>query len=162
MAATAVSAHADPPAPASLCQARTPSTPLWPAETTIAHGTHEFTTTSLIVVPAGVTSVTVELWGAGGGGGGGATETYSEGGSGGGGGASGAYGRIVASVRPGATLLLVVGRGGSGGAVASAASGTGQGGGATALCDGTNPIAFVEGGRGGSAGSSSTSRRRGG
>ena len=63
-------------------------------------------------VPAGVTSITVEVWGAGGGGGS-SNNTNSNGGSGGGG---GAYARSVLSVSPGQTFYGFVGAGGTGAA----------------------------------------------
>lgn len=56
--------------------------------------------------PSGVTSVTVELWGAGGGGGAGATLNSGRGGSGAGG---GEYRKSVITVVPGNTYTIVVG-----------------------------------------------------
>ncbi len=58
-------------------------------------------------VPAGVTSITVDVWGAGGGGG---RRRSSDGASGGGGG--GAFSRSILSVTPGTTLTIFVGSGG--------------------------------------------------
>jgi hypothetical protein len=62
------------------------------------------------IVPAGVTSITVSVWGAGGGGGG--SDTNGSGGSGGGGG--GATTTTIA-VTPGDTFTYIVGAGGTGG-----------------------------------------------
>jgi hypothetical protein len=62
-------------------------------------------------VPAGVTSVTVEVWGGGGGGGG--RSSSRSGGAGGGGG--GAYAEGTVSVTPGESYTVMVGAGGAGG-----------------------------------------------
>lgn len=62
--------------------------------------------------PAGVNSVTVELWGAGGGGGGQATAMASDGGGGGGG---GAYSRTTVTVTPSTQYPYTIGTGGAGG-----------------------------------------------
>lgn len=66
-----------------------------------------FTTSGSFTIPAGVTSITVECWGAGGGGG--PVIPYSNRGGGGGG---GAYAKSVISVTPGATYSYVIGSGG--------------------------------------------------
>jgi len=71
-------------------------------------------------VPAGVTSITVQCWGAGGGGGG--SSTSGQGGSGGGG---GGYTTITYTVTPGQLLAYSVGTGGAAGAAGAAAAGTG-------------------------------------
>jgi hypothetical protein len=81
----------------------------------------EFTSTGTFTVPAGVTQMLVELWGAGGGGGNGevcnATDdhqglaTIAAAGSGGG---SGGYTRAALSVVPGKTYTINVGAGGNG------------------------------------------------
>ena len=74
-----------------------PLNPVIPTSTVYnTSGTHSF------VVPAGVSNLTVEVWGAGGGGG-------TDRGAGGGG---GGYARSVLTVTPGATNTLVVGSGG--------------------------------------------------
>lgn len=73
-------------------------------ETYNTTGTHTFT------VPAGVTEITVEVWGAGGGGG-----TRTNNGRGGGGG-GGAYARSVLTVIPGTSNSIIVGAGGGGSA----------------------------------------------
>ncbi|MEO8590336.1 MAG: hypothetical protein ABI432_13260, partial [Flavobacteriales bacterium] len=62
-----------------------------------------FTTSGTFIVPAGVTSITVELVGAGG----------SGGGNGGGGGGGGGYAKGTITVTPGASIPIVVGAGGS-------------------------------------------------
>ena len=59
----------------------------------------EYTSSTTFTVPAGVTAVTVEAWGAGGGGGN----------SGGGGGGGGAYATGTVSVTPGASVAITVG-----------------------------------------------------
>ena len=66
-----------------------------------------FTSNGTFTVPAGVTSVTVECWGAGGRGG-----TRSSNGVGGGGG-GGAYSQSIVSVTPGQAYTVVVGQGSS-------------------------------------------------
>lgn len=63
-----------------------------------------FTTSGTFVVPAGVTSISVQLVGAGG----------SGGGNGGGGGGGGAFAAATLAVTPGASIPVVVGEGGSG------------------------------------------------
>ncbi|PKP36557.1 MAG: hypothetical protein CVT97_08720, partial [Bacteroidetes bacterium HGW-Bacteroidetes-14] len=69
-----------------------------------------FTTSGTFTVPAGVTEITVECWGAGGGG---STRTSNAGGSGiGGGGGGGAYSRSVVPVTPGSIYSVEVGTGG--------------------------------------------------
>lgn len=70
-----------------------------------------FTTSGTWRVPCGVTSVTVECWGAGGGGGGKANNNNGQSGGGGG----GAYSRSTLTVTPGDYLNYVVGAGGTGG-----------------------------------------------
>ncbi len=76
-----------------------------------------FESNGTFTVPAGVTSITVEVWGGGGAGGpGGASQnytgywTYTAGGGGG----SGGYAKSMFTVTPGATYSIVVGAGGSG------------------------------------------------
>ncbi len=73
-----------------------------------------FTTSGTFIVPPGVTSITVELIGAGGNGGG----------NGGGGGGGGGYARGVFTVTPGTSYSMVVGAGGSG--LATIAGGLGM------------------------------------
>jgi hypothetical protein len=69
-------------------------------------GAQDFTSTGPWTAPSGVTSVIVQLWGAGGGGGSG--DCSGEGGGGGG----GAYTRSFLTVIPGATYTVNVGSGG--------------------------------------------------
>lgn len=64
-----------------------------------------------IIIPAGVTQVTIDAYG-GGGGGGSSANVSSNGGSGGGG---GAYAKGIHTVLPGSTYWYTVGNGGSGG-----------------------------------------------
>lgn len=81
--------------------------------------TQTFTTTGSFTVPAGITSIRVEAWGAGGAGGG-ATGNPSAGG----GGAGGAYVRNNAiAVTPGNTYTVTVGTGGVGNTTSNGPSG---------------------------------------
>ncbi len=75
-----------------------------------------FNSSGTFTVPAGITRIMVELWGAGGGGGGGGGSTSSStmGGSGGGAGAGG-YVKDILSVTPGASITVTIGIGGAGG-----------------------------------------------
>ncbi|MCD6017054.1 MAG: hypothetical protein K0S53_175 [Bacteroidetes bacterium] len=84
-----------------------------------------FTTvgTQTWVCPAGVTTLTVECWGAGGGSGGAGSVTNAAGGGGGG----GAYASSVLAVTPGTTYSLSVGAGGVGGASTGGNGGAGAG-----------------------------------
>jgi hypothetical protein len=103
--------------------------------------TSSYTTagSSSFVVPAGVSYLTVKVWGAGGGGGAGSGSS-GVGGSGGGGG----YAKGVISVTAGETLTVNVG---TGGAKASANGRAGNGGGASAVK--RSSTFLVEGGGGG-------------
>ena len=67
-----------------------------------------FTTSGSFTVPAGVTSITIQCWGAGGGG-----STITSNGARGGGGGGGAYASSVYTVTPGNTYNLTVGTGGA-------------------------------------------------
>jgi hypothetical protein len=118
---------------------------IWRPPPTAAHGVQEFTQSALIEVPVGISTMTVELWGAGGGGGGGSPETYSEGGAGGGGGASGDYVRGTIAVRPGVIYAVIVGKEGRGGAMAM----PGQQGEDSVICTGDVPLLVALGGSGG-------------
>jgi len=71
--------------------------------------TQTFTNTTTFTVPAGITSVTVECWGAGGRGGSANTPSTSKAGGGGGG---GAYSKKIITVTSGTTYDVVVGIGG--------------------------------------------------
>lgn len=97
------------------------------------------------VVPAGVTSLTLKMWGAGGGGGGGGTTSGAAGGGGG-------FVESTISVTPGETLTVYVGGGGNGGnfsASGSDAGGGGGGGGFSSIYRGGTPLAIAAGGGGG-------------
>ena len=99
------------------------------------------------VVPAGVTSLTFKMWGAGGGGGGGG----AAGGTGGAGGGGGYITGLI-SVTPGETLSVYVGGGGSGGLFnnrGNDAGGGGGGGGYSSLYRNTTALAVAAGGAGG-------------
>ncbi|PKN54104.1 MAG: hypothetical protein CVU56_28300, partial [Deltaproteobacteria bacterium HGW-Deltaproteobacteria-14] len=85
------------------------------------------------VVPAGVTSVFVRMWGAAGGA---SAASYPDGGSGGGGG----YAAARVAVTPGETLTVVAGAGGA------AVNFGGGGGGRSALLRGTTPLVVAGGG----------------
>ncbi len=102
--------------------------------------------------PAGITSVTVECWGAGGGSGG--VSNVLNAASGGGGG--GAYAQSVISVTPGNTHTILVGAGGAGGSTAGT---NGAGGGASSF---NSNVVSAAGGSGGSGSTSSTSLGAGG
>ncbi|MEP7265737.1 MAG: glycine-rich domain-containing protein, partial [Bacteroidota bacterium] len=101
--------------------------------------TQTFNSTTTFVVPAGVTSVSVQAWGGGGGGG----STGSTSGDGRGGGGGGAYsGGTLTGLVPGASLTITVGTGGPDG---SSSSGNAPSGGNTSV--GT---IVANGGQGGS------------
>ncbi|MCA9324891.1 hypothetical protein KDA23_02370, partial [Candidatus Saccharibacteria bacterium] len=104
-------------------------------------------------VPAGVTSVTVKVWGAGGGAGAGNNQSGS-GGDGGGGG----YAKSVLTVTPGETLNVVVGTGGAG---AGGNRRGGSGGGFSAVLRSSTYL-IQAGGGGGGGGAEGTSRGNGG
>lgn len=78
-----------------------PDTALWGQSMT-------FTSSGIFTVPGGVTSITVEAWGAGGGG----SKITSQKRRGGGGG-GGAYASSIIAVIPGNSYTIVVGRGGT-------------------------------------------------
>ncbi len=99
-------------------------------------------------VPAGVTSITVDVWGAGGGG---SRRSGSDGASGGGGG--GAFSRSILTVTPGSTLTIYVGNGGSSGA-------DGQNSWVSTTTSVANAIILAEGGQ--SPGDNSNNGDRGG
>lgn len=120
-----------------------------------------FTTqgTDTYVVPAGVTSLTLKMWGAGGGGGGGGNS--QPGGAGGGGG----YVTSTISVTPGETLTVYVGGGGAGGTFNSGgndAGGGGGGGGFTSVYRSSTALAIAAGGGGGGGGRQAVSGGAGG
>jgi Bacterial Ig-like domain (group 2). len=105
-----------------------------------------FSSSGTFIAPAGVTSVSVQCWGAGGGGGGSATNK-----SGGGGGGGGAFTvNNSVSVTPGTSYTITVGSGGTGG-IGNLSGGTG---GSTSANLGITVTA--NGGSGGNAPSSST------
>ncbi|HTA61699.1 MAG TPA: SprB repeat-containing protein, partial [Bacteroidia bacterium] len=124
----------------------------------------------IFVVPAGVTCINVQAWGAGGGGGGGDVKGGSDGGG-------GAYSTNTFTVVPGTTLTIIVGGGGlqgngcvantgggtggfglgnggtGGNAGASGCSGAGAGGGGgTGIMDGATILLVAGGGGGGGGG----------
>jgi len=100
---------------------------LFGLSTLYAQTTETFTTNGVFTVPAGVTEITVECWGAGGGGG-----RSSSCGAGRGGGGGGAYARSILTVSPGQQFNFTVGTGGTGGnltALANSGGATNFGGG---------------------------------
>ncbi len=103
--------------------------------------TQTFTTSGSFTVPCGVTSLTVQCWGAGGGGGGG-NGSNKDGGGGGGGGGCAIYDGIT--VNGGATYNYTVGLGGTGGAQGS----SGTAGGFTQIIIGATTIKGFGGGFG--------------
>ena len=122
------------------------------------------------VCPAGVTTISVKMWGAGGGGGGGASQPNNGltasvndqfgtphvlvvGGSGGGGGGAGAYMKAAVSVTPGHTYTINVGTAGTAGAVDT----NGGNGSSTQVLDGATVLATVASGGGGVKGVAQTS-----
>ncbi|MGB4967092.1 MAG: hypothetical protein WBO35_02715, partial [Candidatus Saccharimonadales bacterium] len=110
--------------------------------------------TSTFTVPAGVTNLTVQVWGAGGGGGAGS------GGSGpGGDGGGGGYSKAVLSVTPSESLTILVG---TGGLSAQALSDGGNGGGYSAVRRGGTFLLQAGGGGGGAGNRGSGGRDHGG
>ncbi len=95
------------------------------------------------VVPTGVTSISVKVWGAGGGGGGGGSTGA------GGNGAGGGYVTANVPVTPGETLSVYVGGGGNGGNNVSNTGSGGGGGGYTSIYRGSTPLVIAAGGGGG-------------
>jgi hypothetical protein len=114
--------------------------------------------TSPWTVPAGVTSIKVEVWGAGGGGG--------TGGGAGGGGGGGAYNVATFPVTPGHTFTITVGTGGSSGNAGGATSVTGVDGSVSANGGGAGGNASFDFGSfswiNGGAGSAATGNHNGG
>ena len=98
-----------------------------------------FTGSGTFTVPAGVTSLIVECWGAGGAGGG-TTANWQYGG---GGGAGGAYAKKLVSVVPGNTYTVTVG--------GTTAGSTGAGSQGSPSWFGTTGTVYAEGGAGGAA-----------
>ena len=101
--------------------------------------------TSTFTVPAGVTSISVKVWG--GGGGGGAGGSSAAGGAGGGAG----YVSGTITVTPGETLDVYVGGGGAAG-TRNTSGGGGGGGGSSTIYRSTTPLAVSSGGGGGGGG----------
>ena len=96
-------------------------------------------------VPAGTTSITAKMWGAGGGGGGGGTGTGAGGNGGGGGALTATFG-----VTPGEGLTLTVGGAGNGGGGYGSGGGSGAGGGGySRIYRSTTPLLIAAGGGGG-------------
>jgi hypothetical protein len=125
-------------------------------------GFTEFTTAgwNSFVVPQGVTTLLVEMWGAGGGGG--SASLLSAGSAGG----SGGYIRALVPVSPGDALSLYVGESGGGGQYSgTCGSGTASNGGvgeATDLFDGGGHLVLEAEGAGGGIGANADTSRGGG
>lgn len=114
---------------------------------------------SSYIVPAGVTELTVKVWGGGGGGAGSGWNAL--GGNGGGGG----YASSVLSVTPGETLTISVGGGGGGGGANGGCCGQGRGGaggGYSSILRGTTHLITAPGGGGGGGGNKESTGGDGG
>lgn len=81
-----------------------------------------FLASGTFTVPAGVSAVDVQLWGAGGGGGGCGGLTFNFGSAAGGGGYAR---RRISGLTPGAAIAVTVGAGGAGGTIPPSSAGTG-------------------------------------
>lgn len=114
----------------------------------------EFSTDTIWTVPAGVTEITVEAWGAGGGGGG-VDEGKNRIGAGGGG---GAYAKKVLAVTPNQVLNISIGTGGT----AGTRSTNGGNGGDSFVSFNSSDLVIAKGGIGGQSRTSSNSAPRGG
>lgn len=110
------------------------------------NGIAEFTQTGNFTVPAGVTHIMVEMWGAGGGGGSGSSFGEIDIGCAGGHGSSGGYTKAVIAVTPGATYTMLIGQGGAGGPVSGGPGGAGE---SSAVLDGLENLLAAAGGGGG-------------
>lgn len=127
-----------------------------------------FNSAGTFTVPAGVTKIMVEIWGAGGGGGGGGGGGYSNFGGTGGGGAGGGYVKDILTVVPGQVVTATIGQGGTGGGggafcPVNCAGAPGSGGGnggtssfATATAGGGGGGAGGQGGQNGTSGNPGT------
>lgn len=110
---------------------------------------------SPFVVPQGVTSIKVEVWGAGGGGG--PVSISSSGGSGGGGGGGGAYRVATLSVNSNENYTITIGAGGTSGNNGGATTVSGPGGTVTANGGGAGGTgSFFGNGGAGAAGTGGT------
>lgn len=119
---------------------RSVTLPAPPSEETFsAPGTDTF------VVPAGISEITVKLWGAGGGGGAGDGGVGADGGGGG-------FATCTLAVTPGETLDVHVGGGGGGGATGSAAGEGGGGGGRSEISRSGSGLCIAGAGGGGGGG----------
>jgi len=116
------------------------------------HGVQEFTSSGTFQVPAGVSTLRVDAYGAGGGGGG-LNLSFNFNGGGGGG---AAYAGGVITVSPGEVLAVVIGSGGKGG-LAGNPAGAGSAGGATKILNSTKVVLFsANGGKGGQGGTTTS------
>ncbi|MFD0359516.1 hypothetical protein ACFVHW_38165, partial [Streptomyces sp. NPDC127110] len=118
LVATAPAAFADGPKPSVQDQQRNPDKgkddhKKKPVQ--FPHGLRQFTSDNTFTVPAGVTTVFVQAWGAGGGGGGGGGASRTNPGGAGGGGGAGGFTWCALNVRPLADYGVDIGTGGAGG-----------------------------------------------
>jgi hypothetical protein len=141
-----------PPGPVGATGPVGPAGPVGPPGSGVGgfNGLQEFTTSGTFTVPAGITQVLVELWGAGGGGGGPQAESAASAGGGG----AGGYTRAVFSVIPGAVYNIVVGTGGVGGPLQRNVNPgiNGTNGSASQVTDSSSNVLVSAGGGGGGFG----------
>ncbi|MFB7293252.1 glycine-rich domain-containing protein [Actinacidiphila glaucinigra] len=125
-----------------------PQGPVGPPGPGGVHGLRQFSVSGTFVPPEGVTTVFVQLWGAGGGGAGVRTSGINPG-TGAGGGAGG-FVWCTVEVQPGQPHQVTIGEGGAGGGAANTA---GSQGGITSMVVAPNTLAvpLATGGTGGSA-----------
>ncbi|TPG36268.1 T9SS sorting signal type C domain-containing protein [Flavobacterium pectinovorum] len=117
----------------------------------VSSSTIVFDSSTTYIIPAGVTNIQVECWGAGGGGGGSSNNP-----SAGGGGAGGSYVKNLSfTVTPNSTYTINVGTGGT-------VSTTGTGGTGGSSWFGSTTTILAVGGRGGVVGNSTTNNGTGG
>jgi len=121
-----------------------------PAPAQPSSATFAATGATAFVVPAGVSEVTVKVWGGGGGGGAGDGGVGADGGGGG-------FATCTLSVTPGETLDVHVGGGGGGGATDSNAGEGGGGGGRSEISRAGTELCIAAGGGGGGGGDDNAS-----
>ncbi len=114
------------------------------------NGVREFKSNGNLLVPAGVTKLRVDAYGAGGGGGGGDNSTPTYGGDGG----AGAYEAGVIAVTPGTNLTITIGTGGAAGANGSTTGTAGSGGSDSRISASSTVLLSAGGGAGGGGASS--------
>jgi hypothetical protein len=125
----------------------------WPSSGGVPSGVQAFTSSGTLTVPAGVTRIIVEIFGAGGGGAGGGGGGAVRSGAGGSGGGEGGYYKYIHTVTPG-NYTVTIGAGGSGGAGGSdcataGCAGSPGGNGGNGSTTSVGSLASVAGGAGG-------------